>query len=193
MGARKHFQTGADSCACGQLWPCTRLRAPRRRKLSTKGLFHNQALKVATEIVDNALARSNTARVVAGDARVKAALVHMHDAHEMLDASCRDLRAVEGATPVYRALVKLLVGVRDAIRDVNLAYAKAKEPFKLDHNPTNEDIEHPHLRGCGTEPITADERDLLMRVLDVADPASDCAIGNDEIAKARELAERILP
>lgn len=34
------------------------------------------------------------------------------------------------------------------------------------------------------------EYDLLMAVLAVADPASDCAIGNDEIDRARRIIQR---
>lgn len=39
--------------------------------------------------------------------------------------------------------------------------------------------------------ITDDERDLIERVLDQVDPASDCAIGNDEIGLVREIIDRI--
>lgn len=38
--------------------------------------------------------------------------------------------------------------------------------------------------------LSDEDRDLVLRVLDTCDPASDCAIGNDEIARAREIVER---
>jgi hypothetical protein len=28
----KHYQNGADSCACGNLWPCTRMTGPSTRR-----------------------------------------------------------------------------------------------------------------------------------------------------------------
>jgi hypothetical protein len=38
--------------------------------------------------------------------------------------------------------------------------------------------------------LTHNERDLIERVLDCVDPASDCAIGNDEIGRVREILDR---
>ncbi len=30
----KHYQTGADSCACGNLWPCTRMTGPGNTQIT---------------------------------------------------------------------------------------------------------------------------------------------------------------
>lgn len=38
--------------------------------------------------------------------------------------------------------------------------------------------------------ITQEEAELMMRVLDCVDPASDCAIGNDEIGACRDIVDR---
>ena len=39
--------------------------------------------------------------------------------------------------------------------------------------------------------ISREERELIERVLDCVDPASDCSIGNDEIARVREIVARL--
>lgn len=31
-GQTRHYQNGADSCACGNIWPCTRMTGPRSKK-----------------------------------------------------------------------------------------------------------------------------------------------------------------
>ncbi len=35
----KHYQTGADSCACGNLWPCTRMTGPGEPKPPSRTRF----------------------------------------------------------------------------------------------------------------------------------------------------------
>lgn len=39
----KHFQSGADSCACGNLWPCTRTK-PKKAPAPMAGVDHKSAL-----------------------------------------------------------------------------------------------------------------------------------------------------
>lgn len=36
MANAKHYQTGADSCACGNLWPCTRMTGPGKKRARGK-------------------------------------------------------------------------------------------------------------------------------------------------------------
>jgi len=95
---------------------------------------------------------SATDRKLAADARVQAALEHLRSTHEVLDAACRDLCSVVGASNPYWAIVKLSRGTVDVCNDINRLYAEKPEPFTLEREPFDDEIEHPHAHGCGLRP-----------------------------------------
>lgn len=56
MSEADHYQTGADSCACGNIWPCGfRSRGPRRPgeiDAAARGVLGNAALEIVDALCD---------------------------------------------------------------------------------------------------------------------------------------------
>lgn len=89
----------------------------------------------------------STRRKLVGEARASAALEHLTEARNALDAACRDLCSVEGAREAYREIAQLSNRVVVARGRLDMAFALQESPFALDREPTDEEIDKPHA-GC---------------------------------------------
>ena len=85
----------------------------------------------------------------AASKRAEAAIEHINEARSQLDASCRDLCSLIGAVPIYREIAKLSSAVREAREKLDAHFCLEQDPFVLDHEPTDEEMAHPHRHGCG--------------------------------------------
>lgn len=93
---------------------------------------------------------SKTRKQLAGDARAKAAIEHLLEAVEVLNAACRDLCSVNGASHHYRAIAKLSDDTRQRVREIDLDYARKPHPYELMHEPSDREIGEPHF-ACVTK------------------------------------------
>jgi hypothetical protein len=89
-------------------------------------------------------------RALAGEARLKAAIEHLHEARESLDAACRDICSVKGASRLFSDLSKLSNACRDTVHEINHSFFTGAT-YVLDFEPTDKDFSHPHSRGCGKD------------------------------------------
>ena len=153
MGRPRHYQTGADSCACGEVWPCSKDReriASAKPSKKPKTSFAKTVREVQAATMPDYVTDHH--RKVA-DAKVGCAIEHLNKARASLDAACRDLCSVIGANRPYGSIAKLSREVHALRRDLDLDIGIRRVDYAFDRvEVKHEDLTAPYVHGCGIKP-----------------------------------------